>query len=1049
MMTHLRMIFGITVCFLFLGVNPLTSQNTHVITGRVVNPYDGVPIEGALVSATGVAEPVSTDDEGYFAINVPALKGEVSAWASGFYTSIQSLFEQTEFHFVLIPEVKINYNEDLVLPFRRGFLRSKATNAINIGKLEFRDGNLTVDEALQNVFPGLQVINKSGMPGEGSYMSSRGIGSFVGNTSPLIVIDGVPYLPDMRGSPIINGFTGNIFKAISLSDISNISFLRGADAAIYGSLGANGVIMIETDDAADLDTQVEYIAQFGIASNVRQLPVLGVSDYKTHIGQISMTRYDDMADILEYFPYLRDNPDYYFNYLYNNQTDWQSEILRPAFVTENLVKIKGGDAIARYDLSFGYMDQQGVIDNTGFNRYHMRLNSNINVSQKVNLFATMSLAYMTNNLQEQGISVETNPLLSAMAKGPLFHPYQKDAANNIMPDYAVIRNVDGNILVNNAVTNPLALVNTSDIVAQGYDVLMNGGINYSFSDQWKMTGIVGLYHNYNREEVFFPGRTNQAIMPLVGGLAENTVRMGIGEAFNVYYNLNSAYYMNLGKRHHFNFVGGVQGVVSRREFDAGEGRNTSSDFYKTLGNVNISGRAFTGYIDKWNWMNFFLSSSYSYSNLLSAGLTASLDGSSVSGPDATRFGVFPAVNVAWHIKNMPFLSDSENVNRLNARAEYAVTGNSNFSSIYSEYYYRNQVFKEVSGIVRAGIPNTELRWEKNTTLNIGIDVSLFRHRLDMVLDFYNRNSSDVIINRQIPSQFGTNEMYDNLAEIRNRGIEAGLQYYILSEKDYDWVIGGNIAFNKNEIMSLGGQKDIIMEFLDGSALISKEGASAYSFYGYKTNGVYASSTEAKATGMVDYAGRPFRAGDIRFLDLKGNDNILDNSDRDIIGDPNPDFFGRFYTSVGIKRFRLTANFIYSYGNEAYNAVRREFESMKNFNNQLTSVIHSWNTEGQLTDMPRAEYGDPMGNNRFSDRWIEDASFIKLKELTLSYNLPAGILGFVRGGSVYLSGENLLTFTDYLGFDPEFAYSYSSVLQGYDYGKVPLPRTYKLGFRLQF
>lgn len=1048
-MNNYRMAFKILFFVLLLVSGTTMAQNRHVVSGRVVSPYKGEPIVNAVVTATEMGESVQTDSVGLFSFEVEELKGAIQVWAPGFYRAEQSLSDDTPFSFVLIPENKINYNEYLALPFRSENLKSKASNSNNINQKDFSIGALTVGKAIQNSIPGLQVINKSGMPGEGEVFNSRGVSSFISLSSPLIVVNGMPYLPDFTESRVIGGYSQDVLKMFSNSDIKNITFLRGAEASVYGSLGSNGVLMIETDDAADLETHVEFNAQYGIALNSNTMPVMKGDDYKTYIGNIALTRYPDMADVLDNFPFLKDDPNYFYKYLYNNATDWQDEIYRPAFVTDNSLKIKGGDAIAKYNLSFGYLNHKGVIDNTDLTRYNMKLNSNINVSSKVDLFASMSLAYYTNNVQEQGMREETNPMLAAMGKSPLMHPFSKDASNHILPSYATIRDADGNVLTNNAVTNPVALINQSEIKGQSYDVLMNAGVHYNIKSNWLLTGMFGLYHNYNRENVFIPGLSDRTIMPLVSGLADNTVRMGIGEAFNIYYNVNTRYNYALADDHKIVVTGGLQSILTRREYDSGSGRNTSSDFYKTLDNVNSIGRSFDGYINQWNWMNFFGSASYYYRDLLTAGVNVSIDGSSASGPDATRYGVFPSVNAAFHAKNIHPLREIDFLNKLNVRAEYNMFGNSNFSSNHSEYYYQNQVFRQLSGIVRAGVPNTSLKWENNQTVNLGLDISLFNHRIDVAADFYSSTATDVIIGKQISPVFGSATMYDNLAEIRNNGVEIGLQAYLLNGKDYHWVIGGTLAANKNEIISLGGEGSIITELSDGSALISKEGHSTYSFYGYKTNGIYASSQEASAAGFTDYAGNEFSAGDVRFVNVNSSDAILDPSDRTIIGDANPDLFGRFYTSVGFKGFELTANFIYSYGNEAYNAVRREGESMKEFSNQLVSVNRTWSYEGQVTDMPRAVYGDPRNNSRFSDRWIEDASYIKLKELTLAYNFNKTLFSFIKGGHVYVSGENLITFTDYLGLDPEFAYSYDPSLQGFDLGKIPQPRTFKLGFRLQF
>ncbi len=1039
---------GLLAGWITLLAVPLVAQDGVKISGKVTSPWRQAPVPGAVVTIAGTQESAVTDSTGYFEIIFPAAEGMVEVWAPGFYNA-QKPVSRNSLRFTLVPLGKSNYNEEILYPFYSGNNLSKATSGINLNENNFSKGSVLVDDMLKTLVPGLRVVKGSGMPGEGSFMNARGISTFIGHSSPLVIIDGAPFLPDMSESPIIGGYSPNLFNGLSASDIKNITFLKGAETGLYGSLGSNGVLIIETDDATNLETRISFHGQVGMAYLPVSLPVLEISDYKSYLGGIALTRFEDMGDILQSFPFLKDDPGYYYNYLYNNNTNWQKEIINPAFVTENILKIKGGDAVAKYDLSFGYLNQEGIVENSGLTRYNMRLKSNINVSQKIELFASMSLSYMNNKLHEQGLIPETNPLMAALAKSPLVSPWKKDENNNLLPDYATIRDEEGNIVVSNAVSNPLALVNTTQISNEGSDVIMNGGINYQVSEHLKLTGLVGLYSNYNHSELFIPGVSNGAIMPLEGGLAKNTVRDGIRETFNMYYNLNGAWQKTISNRHTLQVVAGWQALTTRKEFDAGQGRNSSSDFYKTLDYVNTIGRSFYGYIDQWNWMNFFSRAEYTHNRFLSAGVTLAIDGASSLGNSSPPFGLFPGLNLAAHLHNLPALQNSVSLNRLTIRGELFKTGNSYFNSNLSDYFYRNQPFRQLSGIVRANIPNTGLQWENNVTLNLGLDFSGFNHRLDITLDAYRRQASEVIVARDISPVFGTGTLLDNRAEIRNTGVEAAIQGYLISTPQFSFVLGGNIALNKNKVTSLGGESERILELEDGAAMVTREGEPVYSFYGYKTDGVFSTSTEAAAAGITDYAGNPFLAGDIRFSNANSADNQIDDNDRVILGSPDPLFFGSFHSFLQYGRVSLLVRFSYCYGQEAYNALRKESESMNNFGNQLTSAKRRWQSENQQTDMPRAVYGDPMGNSRFSDRWIEDASFLKLKEVTLSYDLKNGDLGIFGGGTLYLTGENLLTFTEYLGYDPEFSYSYLPWKQGIDYGKVPLPATVKLGFKLRF
>jgi len=1044
-MKNIKTVFGVAV--LFIWAISLHAQDSNVFMGKVLSPFHNEPIPGAIVKVTGVAGTVNTNEQGEFSIELPGKGGKIEIWAPGFYNMVEPIVGK-EMKFVMVPLSKQNYSDNYATPF--GLIRQgeKASAMGNLNKAHFSEGGLFIDEVLNGTLAGLRVIKGSGMPGEGSYLNSRGINSLIGGNSPLLIVDGVPYLPDMNESPIIGGFSNNIFNALSASDIKQITLLKGSDASAYGSMGSNGVLLIKTDDATDLETKVSFFGQYGLSTVSKTMPVMNVHQYKTYVGDVALTRYDDMADILSSFPFLRDDPDYYYKFLYNNDTDWQNKVMNPAFVTENLLKIKGGDAVAKYDLSFGYLNQAGIVENSGLSRYHMRLNSNINVSKKIDFFASMSMAYLTNSLHEQGMIPQTNPILAAMSKSPLVSAYQKDEYNHILPDYASLFDSDGNIMPSNAVSNPLALVNTTKVSNEGYDVLMNGGLNYRVADFLKLNATVGLYSNYNRSELFIPGVSSGTIMPLYDGLAKNSVRQGIRETFNMYYSASAIFNKTIAAKHKVNAVAGWQAITTRKEFDAGEGRNTSSDFYKTLDNVSTVGRQFFGYINQWNWMNTYLHANYNFNNLFSAGANLSFDGASSFGNNAPQFGLFPSVNTALFLKNMKGIQQIGFINKLTIRAELSKTGNSNFASNLSDYYYRNQVFRQLSGIVRDNIPNTKLRWEDNSSLNLGIDFSGFNQQIDLTFDWYSNTASEVIMPQSISPAFGFDFIYNNMATIRNTGFELGFQAYLLNTKNFYFLLGGNIASNKNVMTDMAGEDDKLVEFEDGAAMITQEGKPVFNFYGYQTDGVFANSLDAQAAKLTNYAGTAFGAGDIKYID-QNTDGKIDKYDRVIIGDPNPDFFGGLYASIGYKRISLTANFTYSYGNEIYNALRREYESMDDFGNQLVSTTRRWQEENDVTDMPRALYGDPIGNSDFSDRWIEDGSYLKLKSLTLSYDFKRGDLFILEGGTLYLSVENLYTVTRYLGYDPELSYSYEPYKQGIDFGKAPVPRTVKIGFKLQF
>jgi TonB-linked SusC/RagA family outer membrane protein len=1035
-----------TICIAMILslLNAFAQKKEWNLEGTVLEPYKNAPIEGAVINITGQKTSIKTDSNGKFQIKLNSSNGEITVWYPGYYTSVQPIAERKTIKIVLIPEDKLGYSDNMLLPFKGSTnIREKQTNLFAIQKKDISKNNTDVEQILAKI-PGMQIIEKSGMPGEGSFFGIRGINSLSASTSPLIVVDGIPYMPDMNESGIIGGFSKSVLNSLNPRDIQNITVLKGSDATLYGSLGSNGVIMIETDKAVDMDTKVEFSSQFGVEMNQAKMPVLGVNDYKNYIGNVALTKYDDMSDVLSLFPYLVNDPTYYYKYLYNNNTNWQNLIYSPGFTTDNVLKIKGGDEIAKYDVSVGYKNMGGQMTGTNYSKYYARLNSDVNLSRKLTFNSSILMSYMNYKLQEQGMLDATNPILASMKKGPLFSPYEKDADNNLLPDFASIRDASGNLIVNNMVSNPLSLINNMTVNDQDYDVQINLGLKYKINENISVNGIMGLYYFFTRQNVFVPGVTLQSIMPLNDMLATNTVRSAQGTTFNTYYNLNANFIKTFADVHQLKASIGVQSSMNYNEYDAGTGYNTANDFYKTLGFVTSSSRNYYGYINVWNWLNFNANAQYIFNHQFALGANVSLDASSSTGTDAQLYQIYPAINATWMIKNS-LLKNVDLINKLNVRAEYATTGNSRFSSSLSKYYYINKAYRELSGLTRSGIPNTQIIPETNQTINLGTDISMLNNRLDLTIDIYRTTNKNLIMPVSISAAYGTDYMYANSATAENSGYEIGAQFAAIQTKNLKWYIGATVSSNINKIISLGDQKNFVMNMADGSSVISEIGQPLYSFYGLqidKTNRVFATSAEAAAANLKTPSGLAYQAGDMHFVDQNG-DHVIDDRDRVNLGNANPNLFGSIHTSIQYKGFELSANFGYSLGNKMYNAVRRSMESMSDFGNQLVSVNNRWMNEGQITTMPRASYGDPLGNSQFSERWIEDASYIKLKELTLSYNFK-----FMNGTTIYLSGANLFVITNYLGLDPETMYSYDASLRGFDYAKVPLARSFKIGFNIK-
>ena len=810
-MKKIKRILSISA-LLVCGVANTWGQGGQKLTGKILSATNQ-PVEGAIVTVLDTMN-VTTNKEGAFQFEVKDLSkaGEISVWAPGYFSVKQLIRERSNIVITLIPENQYKYNETMILPFRReGEMQLEDyTAATNIAKKDFMPGTTKIDRALTGQVAGLQVKRSSGMPGEGSYYNLRGIRTLTGDNAPLIVINGVPHMPDKTPSALIDGFTRDIFQFYHLQDIQNITILKGAEAAMYGSMGSNGVILIETDGTAsnDLETRVSYYGSYGINWNDKRMPVMGLDDYKQYLADMGMTISKDPQNFYNNFPFMQNPNDPRYNYLYNNNTDWQDLIYKNTASTDHLFRVEGGDNIAKYDLSLGYYRENGLMDNTSMERFHTLLNANVLVNKQLNIFATVGLAYMNGHYQMQGMDITTNPILAAYARSPFLSPYEKDREGNTLKTYA--SHFYGRSKSRDySVSNPLAIVNTLDSRNRQYDLNMKAGIAYNPFRELTLTGTVGLYYNYDNEHLFIPGASEATIVPLSDkyGLRNNAVSDGVAVTTNFFANLNASYKKTFNYVHQLNAIAGWQLMTTKNEYDAGEGRNTGNDFYQTLGST-IDGRRFLGYINSWNWTNFYGHADYTYNNMVQASVNIAVDAASSTGTDVARFYTYPSVGVTLLGKGWKPLLDATWLNKLNVRAEYGLTGNSRFSSQMGGYYYSTVPYMQLSTIVRSNIPNVSLKPEKNASLNLGLDLSVLNNRLNVSFDYYNNQISDMISAMPLSSVYGSVPYYANVGKLENTGIELSVQASLVRTRNFEWIVGGNITRSRDKIKSLGGEEQI-------------------------------------------------------------------------------------------------------------------------------------------------------------------------------------------------------------------------------------------------
>lgn len=1043
-----KRIFGI-VLYLCLFA---TSANAQALKSSIINS-DQSPVKGAIVSVIGGKATTLSGDDGCFEIPVQEENAIISVKAEGYYEQqIPAKRLKRSKYIVLVPENEHLYNGIVIAPSSHQTRDTKAASTVAIEKKDFTQ-KLSIPSAIRDFLPGVQVVEKSGMPGEGAYINVRGVHSLVAENNPLIVINGVPYMPNQKVSDVITGYSREMLFGYSPRDIKSITVLKGADAAFYGSMGSNGVIEIETEKPTsdNLNTRISFSGQYGVNFAKKSLPVLDASQYRNYMKNIGLTRYSSMNALVNDYPFLNNSSNYINNYLFNENTDWMKEVERNGFTTENIFRVEGGDEIAKYNISFGYTGNKGTLKNTGSDRYHTLISSDVLVSRKVDIFANVALAYQTSDLLPMGMVMQTNPLISAAHIMPLLSPYQKQTDGSMLSRYATYNGWNTNTNPSfgyDNVSNPLAIVNTIEAKDKIYDANANVGLNFKWNNYLTLTGMVNLYYNYTEEKMFVPGVTDKAIIPQVYGIGLNKVSNGVIRQVINQYSLQARYNRTFGDIHEFNGLVNFRFYDKDIEYDISEGYNTANDYSKTL-DQTIDEKDTRGSNLRWKYLGLAFHADYIYNRLLKTSVGVTFDGTSVTGADASSIGAFPSAGLTFMAHNLGTLPSW--INMLNVSLEGSLTGNSRFSSNYGKNYYVSQNLFNIGAIVRSNVPNTKLSWEKNRQFELGLDVSMFRNRFDLGVNLFTNTAYDLLINSDVSAVYGSYQFYDNRAEISGKGIELSTRVKAIDTRDFSFILAANASFISNEVKKLGDSERMLITYTgyndDDAQMLLKVGEKPYEFYGYETRGIYPTSAAAMQSGLVNRNGLAYQAGDVIFVDQNG-DGIINDADKVSLGSARPTVFGGLNLELRYKNIVLDANFAYSVGNKAYNAIRREMESMDKFYNQSTAVLNRWQVEGQQTTMPRANYGDPLGNNDFSDRWIEKADYFKCRSLKLAYNFKS-LFSFIRSGSVYVAAENLFTITKYLGSDPEFAYSYDEALRGFDYAKLSLPRTVKIGFNLNF
>ena len=1022
------------------------------VSGTVYDAATLAPLAGVRVVAHGNKRYTAmTNEEGNYSLSVPSYVTLLDLTAPGYNLVQLAVSEQPKVTYIYSEQFENNYTADI-----------RVTDVAETSDFSLSTA-LTVDQEIgTRLSADVRSITRSGTPAMGSAMFIGGLNSLNANAQPLIVLDGV-FIDQQYGREALHeGHYNNVLSSISVSDIEKVTVLKNA-TALYGTRGSNGVIIIDTKRSSSMATRIEANVMAGVELLPSRPSMMNADQYRLYASELIGSTDTELTN----FRFLtEDKNDYYYD-MYHNDTRWDDYVYREAISQNYNISVQGGDEVADYNLSLGYVNAQSTLDYNNFTRMNLRFNTDIKLIGNLSTRFDVAYNYNTRKLRDDGIiedfSKETilSPNFLALIKAPILHPYKLDGNGNpteIVSDADFFASELG---LNNSWANPVAINKYGDAKNKNrveYSVFnLSVAPRYDFSENFYATTLFYYALSTNNQRAFVPMTgTPSFVIDGIGTSSNSTSSFNVKQE-SLFSDTKLDWTLRR-KAHALNLVGGFRYTSDSYASTSQEGHNTGNDKTPNV-SASLNYSNLSGLDDVWRSIAYYANADYNYKYkyFLQGGL--SMESTSRFGKEVesgikmagVHWALFPSVQGAWLISSEKFFN-WDMMNSLKLSAGYDMSGNDDIALSASRTALSATRFQNGSiGIVLNNIGNTSIQWETTHRFRAGLDMSMFDNRFALSLNAFKSQTTNLLTMKSLPEVAGEKYYWSNGGALENIGFDVAANAKVISRKNWKWELGANVAAYKNEITALpdGNYTTTIY----GANVLTSVGRPAGVFYGYETAGVYATQAEADEDGLkiVSKSGQPtaFGAGDMKFVnhvDEVGNENVIDEKDMVVIGDPNPDFYGNLYSNLSYKRLTLNMNFNYSYGNDIYNYQRSQLESGSTFFNQTTALNRRWIAEGQQTDIPKATFGDPMGNARFSDRWIEDGSYFRLRSVTLSYALPINSI-FLQGITVWATANNVFTLTKYLGSDPEVWAGNSVLYQGIDRGLTAQGRSILMGIKI--
>lgn len=1040
---------------LLVSLTMAAQENSKTVTGQVVDAATKQPLVGVIVAAYDNDKySAMTDEEGRYTLKVP-----------DYVSSVQMRIDGYNFLQCAIADGVANgqlYNEAFTEVYKR------QTNAIQSSEANrfANTSEISVDPFIaQQLGADVRSVSRSGNIGLGNILTMAGINSLNSNAQPLVIVDDVIMDMEYNRTTLHDGYFTNMLANLNVNDIESIQVLKNG-TAIYGAKGANGVLLIKTKRNKSMATKIDVTIN-GRFELIPRLPkMMGAEDYRLYASELLANKTLSLSQM----KFLNNDPTYFYYNQYHNNTDWTDEVYKNAFSQNYGINVQGGDDIASYNLSVGYSLANSTLKKNDYSRFNMRLNSDINIAKGFDVRFDASYSDVDRSLFDDGApttvlsGVMTSPSFIALAKSPFLSPYAYDNAGN--PSHYLAEADDyleGMFQGRGRLANPASILEYGD--GKNRNSLGNRLIVFAITPKYEFNKHLTVSEHFaltlvnTNENYYLPIQGTPTFV--VDGLDEsatlNNLVMSQASSLTAIQSDTRLAWKNLFGAHQVGVMGGVRYLNSAYKLTSQSGYNTPNDKAPKM-NSSLSFKDTDGANDKTSEFIWYALGNYNYAQRYYVNAGISAHASSRFGKDADGlkmagvvWGLFPSVEAAWVISNESWFAGIKPINYLRLNVGFDVTGNDDIDYTASRSYFvsSRMLNSSATGIAIGNIGNTELKWESTSRLTAGIEGNFFDNRLNLRFNYFKSWTSNLLSLQQLAWTSGLEANWSNEGKLENSGFDAHAVVKVINLKDFRWELGASVGHYKNKVTALPDNNRSFETNLYGATIQTKVDQPVGVFYGYKTNGVYSTSAEAAANGkyLVKENGDKlfFKAGDMNFVDQDGNGTI-DEKDRTVIGDPNPDLYGNIHTTLSWKNLTLSAVFNYSLGNDIFNYQRSLLEGGTYFLNQTTAMKNRWTTEGQKTNYPRVEYKDPMGNARFSDRWIEDGSYLRLSNITLSYYLPIQST-YLQGITIFGNVNNLFTITKYLGSDPDCGIAGGILTQGIDRGLLGKGRSFSMGVNI--